>query len=35
MQNTAKVKKLAIDKTALLTKVRIDDKEPNVSVKKI
>lgn len=35
MQNTTKVKKLAINKTASWTKVVIDRKNPDVSIRKI
>lgn len=35
MQNTTKVKKLAIDKMAPLTKIAIDKKELDISIREI
>lgn len=34
MQNTIEVERLAINKTILSTKVAIDEKDPNVSIRK-
>lgn len=35
MQNTIKVKKLVIIKTVVSTKVTVDRKKPDVSIKKV
>ena len=35
MQNIAEVEKLAIDKTALLNKVAVSGKRPDISIRKI